>query len=137
MSSNHAGEAVYVDDIPSPKDCLHGAFICSTKPLARIKGIEFKSTPASQRISTVISVKDIPKGGMNIGSKTMFGSEPLFAEDVTLYAGQPLGFVVSIFLLSHPSILRGITRSFYGLLCFQLMCLQDLFYSCCPHTPIG
>ncbi|KAJ8630893.1 hypothetical protein MRB53_024216 [Persea americana] len=90
-----SGEAVYVDDIPSPKDCLHGAFICSTKPLARVKGIEFKSTPASQRISTVISVKDIPKGGMNIGSKTMFGSEPLFAEDVTLYAGQPLGFVIA------------------------------------------
>ncbi|RWR85432.1 Aldehyde oxidase/xanthine dehydrogenase [Cinnamomum micranthum f. kanehirae] len=89
------GEAVYVDDIPSPKDCLHGAFICSTKPLARVKGIEFKSTPASRRISTVISVKDIPKGGMNIGSKAMFGSEPLFAEDVTLYAGQPLGFVIA------------------------------------------
>ncbi|PHU14053.1 Indole-3-acetaldehyde oxidase [Capsicum chinense] len=29
-----AGEAVYVDDIPSPPNCLHGAFIYSTKPLA-------------------------------------------------------------------------------------------------------
>ncbi|KAI7752788.1 hypothetical protein M8C21_021740, partial [Ambrosia artemisiifolia] len=30
-----SGEAVFVDDIPSPLNCLHGAFIYSTKPLAR------------------------------------------------------------------------------------------------------
>ena len=29
-----SGEAVYVDDIPSPTNCLHGAFIYETKPLA-------------------------------------------------------------------------------------------------------
>ncbi|PPD95426.1 hypothetical protein GOBAR_DD07506 [Gossypium barbadense] len=28
-------EAVYEDDIPSPRNCLHGAFIYSTEPLAR------------------------------------------------------------------------------------------------------
>ncbi|MBO8589837.1 hypothetical protein INN88_14685, partial [Staphylococcus aureus] len=32
---------------------------------------------------------------MNIGSKAIFGSEPLFAEEVTLYASQPLGFVIA------------------------------------------
>ena len=26
------GEAVYVDDIPSPPGCLHGAFVYSKKP---------------------------------------------------------------------------------------------------------
>ncbi|KAB2606367.1 abscisic-aldehyde oxidase [Pyrus ussuriensis x Pyrus communis] len=40
-----SGEAVYVDDIPSPKYCLHGAFIYSTKPLARVKGIKFEPKP--------------------------------------------------------------------------------------------
>lgn len=98
--------------MPSPKDCLHGAFICSTKPLAHVKHIEFKSTAASQRVLTVISVKDIPKGGINIGSQTKFGSEPLFADDVTLYAGQPLGFVVSIFL---PSLSLFNFKSNYSL----------------------
>ena len=29
-----SGEAVYVDDIPSPTNCLHEAFIYETKPLA-------------------------------------------------------------------------------------------------------
>ena len=28
-----SGEAVYVDDISSPTNCLHGAFIYETKPL--------------------------------------------------------------------------------------------------------
>ena len=29
-----SGEAVYADGIPSPTNCLHGAFIYETKPLA-------------------------------------------------------------------------------------------------------
>ncbi|KAF8403439.1 hypothetical protein HHK36_011543 [Tetracentron sinense] len=90
-----SGEAVYVDDIPSPKDCLHGAFIYSTRPLARVKGIKFKSGSLPDGVTGVISIKDIPKGGENIGARAMFGSEPLFADDITRYAGQPLGFVVA------------------------------------------
>ncbi|XP_058105792.1 indole-3-acetaldehyde oxidase-like isoform X2 [Magnolia sinica] len=90
-----SGEAVYVDDIPAPKDCLYGAFIYSTRPLARVKGIGFKSTSASERIVDVISVKDIPRGGVNVGSICMFGEEPLFADDLTQFAGQPLGFVIA------------------------------------------
>ncbi|KAK1281653.1 Indole-3-acetaldehyde oxidase [Acorus calamus] len=68
-----SGEAVFVDDIPSPKDCLYGAFIYSTKPSAHVKE---------------------PKGGENIGAN-FFSSEPLFAEDNTEYAGQPLGLVIA------------------------------------------
>ncbi|KAG9445197.1 hypothetical protein H6P81_016537 [Aristolochia fimbriata] len=89
-----SGEAVFVDDIPSPKDCLHGAFICSTKPLARVKGVKLKPT-ASGKVVTIISSKDIPESGVNIGTKSMFGGEKLFADDHTLCAGQPIGFVVA------------------------------------------
>ena len=84
-----------MDDIPSPKDCLYGAFIYSTRPLAHIKGINFKSSLASKQLVTVISFQDIPKGGQNIGSMYMFGTEPLFPSSLTEYAGQPLGLVVS------------------------------------------
>ena len=84
-----------MDDLPSPKYCLYGSFIYSTKPLAQIKGIEFKSTLTSKKIIAVISHKDIPSGGENIGSMTMFGDEPLFANGIAEYAGQPLGVVVS------------------------------------------
>ncbi|XP_031272240.1 abscisic-aldehyde oxidase-like isoform X2 [Pistacia vera] len=90
-----SGEAVYVDDIPSPANCLYGAFVCSTKPLARIKGIEFKSKSATHGVSALISYKEIPDGGANVGSKTIFGAEPLFADELTRYAGQRVAFVVA------------------------------------------
>lgn len=90
-----SGEAVYVDDIPSPTNCLYGAFIYSTKPLARVKGIKFKPEPHPDGVSALISFKDIPNSGENVGSKTMFGTEPLFADDLTQCAGQPIAFVVA------------------------------------------
>ncbi|KAJ4971106.1 hypothetical protein NE237_004205 [Protea cynaroides] len=90
-----SGEAVYVDDIPSPKDCLYGAFIYSTRPLARVKGITFKSSSPPDGVVGVITVKEIPKGGDNVGARSIFGDEPLFADNLTRYAGQPIGFVVA------------------------------------------
>ncbi|KAK1309574.1 putative aldehyde oxidase-like protein [Acorus calamus] len=75
-------------------DCLYGAFIYSTKPSAHVKGIHLNSTIGSQKFITLISFKDIPKGGENIGAN-IFSSEPLFAEDNTEYAGQPLGLVIA------------------------------------------
>ncbi|KAJ1696193.1 hypothetical protein LUZ63_004705 [Rhynchospora breviuscula] len=90
-----SGEAVFVDDIPSPKDCVCGAFIYSTKPLARIKKIDFKPSLASEKILAVICAKDIPKNGENIGCISQFGSEKLFADLLAEYAGQPLGVVVA------------------------------------------
>ncbi|MCD7449398.1 aryl-alcohol oxidase 2 [Datura stramonium] len=83
-----AGEAVYVDDIPSPPNCLHGAFIYSTKPLAAVKGI-----PSG--VTTIITFKDIPSGGANVGAITPFGSEPLFADDLARCAGDRIAVVVA------------------------------------------
>ena len=93
-----AGEAVYVDDIPTPKDCLYGAFIYSSKPLAHVKGINFKSSLASTKVVSVVSAKDIPKGGENIGLGWFFGTEPIFADSLAEYAGQPLSLVVHTLL---------------------------------------
>ncbi|KAM6595876.1 indole-3-acetaldehyde oxidase-like [Cannabis sativa] len=90
-----SGEAVYVDDIPSPPNCLYGAFIYTTEPFARVKNIAFKPDQQPRGVVDVISVKDIPEGGENIGSKTMFGTEPLFADDLTECAGQRLAFLVA------------------------------------------
>ncbi|KAJ1293276.1 hypothetical protein BS78_01G055200 [Paspalum vaginatum] len=91
-----SGEAVYVDDIPTPKDCLFGAFIYSTRPHARVKGIKFKSSLASQKVIKVITVEDIPSGGQNIGSGfQMFGEEALFVEQVAEFAGQNIGVVIA------------------------------------------
>lgn len=90
-----SGEAVYVDDIPSPANCLHGAFIYSTKPFARVKRVEIKSKSSTDGAAEVISFKDIPNGGDNIGSKTIFGAEPLFSDDLTRFSGERIAFVVA------------------------------------------
>lgn len=87
--SSYTGEAVFVDDIPSPLNCLHGAFIYSTNPLAWVKGVEVKKD-----VHSVVSFQDIPKGGENIGAKTLFGPEPLFANELTECTGQRIAFVV-------------------------------------------
>ncbi|XP_057956524.1 abscisic-aldehyde oxidase-like isoform X2 [Malania oleifera] len=90
-----SGEAVFVDDIPSPINCLHGAFIYSTKPLARVKNIKFKSESQPDGVAAVISFKDIPASGENIGSKTKFGTGKLFSDDLTECTGQRIAFVVA------------------------------------------
>ncbi|KAI6669715.1 hypothetical protein NL676_004600 [Syzygium grande] len=90
-----SGEAVYVDDIPSPANCLHGAFIYSTRPLAWVNGIRTPSSVPSTSIFSIISFQDTPDGGQNVGSKTIFGLEPLFADELAHCAGQPIAFVVA------------------------------------------
>lgn len=84
-----------MDDIPSPGNCLYGSFIYSTKPFARVKGIKFSSKSLPDGVTAVISFKDIPKGGQNVGLEFSFGPEPLFAEELTQYAGEPVAFVVT------------------------------------------
>ncbi|XP_013620292.1 PREDICTED: indole-3-acetaldehyde oxidase-like isoform X2 [Brassica oleracea var. oleracea] len=90
-----SGEAVYVDDIPSPENCLYGAFIYSTMPLARIKSIGFKENRVPEGVLGIITYKDIPKGGQNVGTKGFFASDLLFAEEVTHCAGQVIAFLVA------------------------------------------
>uniref|UniRef100_A0A0E0P2C4 aldehyde oxidase n=1 Tax=Oryza rufipogon TaxID=4529 RepID=A0A0E0P2C4_ORYRU len=91
-----SGEAVYVDDISAPKDCLYGAFIYSTHPHAHIKGVNFRSSLASQKVITVITLKDIPTNGKNIGScSPMLGDEALFVDPVSEFAGQNIGVVIA------------------------------------------
>ncbi|KAL6639541.1 hypothetical protein ACP70R_023271 [Stipagrostis hirtigluma subsp. patula] len=90
-----SGEAVYVDDIPASKNCLYGEFIYSTRPLSYVKSIKFKSSLASEKIIDVVSAKDIPIGGQNIGSTSDFGDELLFGDPVAEYAGQALGIVIA------------------------------------------
>ncbi|CAN1247698.1 Indole-3-acetaldehyde oxidase [Linum perenne] len=90
-----SGEAVYVDDIPSPPDCLHGAFVCSTKAYAKVKDIGFNSKSLPDGVVALLSSKDIPKGGQNVCLKSTFGIETLFADQVAHCAGDLLAFVVA------------------------------------------
>lgn len=95
LNKSHIGEAVFVDDIPSPTNCLHGTYIYSEKPLARIKSIKLGSELQLDGVRDILSCKDIPNGGKNLGANSIFGSEPLFAEEIARCVGERLAFVVS------------------------------------------
>eukprot|EP01018_Ginkgo_biloba_P006625 Gb_10655 [translate_table: standard] len=90
-----AGEAVYVNDIPSPANCLHGAFVYSEKALALLKNVDIKPALESPRVVCYISSNDIPKQGRNVSVETHFGKEILFAEDTVECVGQPIGLMVA------------------------------------------
>ncbi|KAK4741936.1 hypothetical protein SAY87_025524 [Trapa incisa] len=90
-----SGEAVYVGDIPSPNNCLYGAFIYSTKPLARVKGITFSPTLPKDVVISIVCFRDIPIGGENVGSGGIFGLEPLFSDELARSAGDRVAFVVA------------------------------------------
>lgn len=85
---------MYVDDIPSPNNCLYGAFIYSTKPLARVKGITFSPSLPKDVVISIVSFRDIPVGGENLGSLTIIGSDPLFSDELARCAGDRVAFVV-------------------------------------------
>ena len=109
---------MYVDDIPAPKDCLYGAFIYSTHPHAHVKAINFKPSLASQKVITVITAKDIPSGGQNVGySYPMLGEEALFADPVAEFAGQKIGVVVMFPKFSFTKV-------------FLCLCLSNPAASC-------
>ncbi|CAO2842528.1 unnamed protein product [Amaranthus hypochondriacus] len=92
-----SGEAIFVDDIPSPKDCLYGAFVYSTKPFARVKCVRYESDSFPEGVVSVISYKDIPDGGENIGAKLRTKSDKnmLFADEFTRFAGERIALVVA------------------------------------------
>lgn len=64
-----------------------------------MKNVRFKTKSLPDGVTAVITYNDIPNGGENIGSKTIFGTEPLFADEITRCAGQCLAFVV---ILLYP-----------------------------------
>ncbi|CAL5190349.1 unnamed protein product [Lathyrus oleraceus] len=90
-----SGEAVFVDDIPSPPNCLHGAYVYSEKPLARITSIKLRQELELDGVRDILSSKDIPSGGENLGAKIFFGAETLFAEEIARCVGDRLAFVVA------------------------------------------
>jgi xanthine dehydrogenase molybdopterin-binding subunit B len=50
-----------VDDIPSPENCLHGAFVYSQEAFAKVQHIDLKAALESAGIVTYVSALDVPK----------------------------------------------------------------------------
>ncbi|MBV1901313.1 MAG: molybdopterin-dependent oxidoreductase, partial [Kordiimonadaceae bacterium] len=82
-----AGTAAYIDDLPEPKNLLHLYVAMSEKAHADITALNLDAVRAAQGVATVLTVADIP--GHNDVSP-FAGDDPLFAEALVEYIGQPI-----------------------------------------------
>jgi len=81
------GAAHYLDDIPEPKGMLHLYIAMSTQAHAKIKSMDLSPVISARGVKCVIGAKDIP--GHNDVSP-FGGDDPLFAQDIVEYIGQPV-----------------------------------------------
>lgn len=98
------GEAIYVDDMPTPANLLH--IYVAQSPIAhgRITRFDVDAVRSAPGVACVLTADDIP--GINDVSP-IEGDDPVFAEEIVLYAGQ------SIFAVAASSI--ALARAAAGL----------------------
>jgi xanthine dehydrogenase large subunit len=85
------GQATYTDDIPEVQGTLHGALGLSARAHARIVAIDLSKVRAAPGVVGVFAVGDIP--GLN-DCGPIIHDDPIFADGVVLYLGQPI-FIVA------------------------------------------
>jgi xanthine dehydrogenase large subunit len=90
-----AGSAVYVDDMPEPPGTLHAALVLSPIARGRLRGIDKASALKAPNVIAIMTAADIP--GVN-DIAPIFSGEPLFAEGLVEYAGQPVAVVAALTL---------------------------------------
>jgi xanthine dehydrogenase large subunit len=81
------GRAAYCDDLPLPKQALHGAFGYSSVAHGRIRTLDLSAVAASPGCVAIITAADVP-GENNYGG--VVHDDPIFATDRVQYHGQPL-----------------------------------------------
>jgi xanthine dehydrogenase large subunit len=87
-----SGEAAYVDDLPELAGTLHAALGLSTKAHALVKSIDLAPVRAAAGVVAVFTARDIP-GENNCGP--IAHDDPVFADGVVQYVGQPLFAVIA------------------------------------------
>jgi len=97
-----AGSAVYIDDIAEPKNMLHLYVAMSEKAHAEITGLDLSAVTTAAGVACVITAADIP--GHNDVSP-FAGDDPLFADRLVEYIGQP------IFAVAAASLAEAIAAS--------------------------
>ena len=81
-----SGRALYADDIPLPADALHGAFGLSRIAHGRIRELRLAIPARMSGVVAVAVAADVP--GEN--NYSTHHDDPIFAQDLVQYAGQPL-----------------------------------------------
>ena len=89
-----AGTAVYVDDIPEPSDLLHCYFGTSCIAHARVRSMDLSAVNQYPGVVRTMTAADI--SGVNEISPMHKFDEPVLAENLVQFVGQPLFAVVAV-----------------------------------------
>jgi xanthine dehydrogenase large subunit len=82
-----SGQAQYCDDILLPDNALHAAFGMSPLAHGRITSLDLAAVVAAPGVAAIAVAADVP-GENNYGGAVH--DDPIFAQDVVQYAGQPI-----------------------------------------------
>src|SRR6201996_4001256 len=88
-----SGRATYTDDIPELAGTLHAALGLSSKAHAKIVSISLDKVRATPGVVAVFTADDIP--GVNDVGPIIHGDDPILANGVVQYIGQPIFIVVA------------------------------------------
>ena len=83
-----SGEAVYIDDIPTPQNVLHLYAAPAARAHARVRRLDVANVRQADGVVLVLTVEDIP--GVNDASPTGTNDEPVLADGIVHFHGQPL-----------------------------------------------
>ena len=86
------GQARYVDDIPTPPNCLHLAFGLSDIARGSLDGVDVSAVRSAPGVVAVLLAADLPHA--NDVSPSVH-DEPLLATDQVHYVGQPIFLVIA------------------------------------------
>ncbi|MBP7065294.1 xanthine dehydrogenase molybdopterin binding subunit [Ferrovibrio sp.] len=87
-----AGAARYIDDLPEPEGCLHGALHLAGITHGRILSIDLSAARAMPGVVDAITVVDVP-GDPDIAP--VFPGDPLLAQGMVQFHGQPVAAIVA------------------------------------------
>ena len=99
------GQALYVDDIPAPPGTLHLAFGLSQFAHGRVLSLDLREVRRSRGVRCVIQAEDLPFANDVSPSA---GDEPLLADRIVQYFGQPIFLVAAD---SHLSARRAARKA--------------------------
>jgi xanthine dehydrogenase large subunit len=86
------GESLFIADLPDPAGTLHAAVLASPLAHGRITRLDTTAAAGMPGVARILTASDIP-GANQIGG--IVQDEPLLAEDVVHFVGQPVAVVVA------------------------------------------
>src|SRR5580698_8501176 len=89
-----SGRATYTDDIPTLAGTLHAALGLSSKAHAKIVSMSLEKVRATPGVVAIFTAGDIP--GVNDVGPIIHGDDPILADGVVQYVGQPIFIVVAV-----------------------------------------